>query len=544
MLATLRARTLVARASCRVLPILFLVHASLRPAHAQAYDVLVPPDLENKDRFGQQVVTVGEDLAFASEPGDGDSTGSVSLYARTPLGWEWRRELVPAAGLPIAAEYGASLDVADGVLVSGAIGETTSGYQSGAAYVFEQRGGWHEVARLHPPGLEDWDRFGTSVATSGSRILVGAIGDDDVSENAGAGYLFERGPQGWNLEQKLLGTLATGTTTFLGVAASIDGDVLVLAGMDGFQGIAFVFEPIGGAWVQTAVLVPGALGSGAVNVQGDIIVIGATGHGSSLGSLWIWERTGPPPGNWTLVQRLEGSEVSGGDRFGFAVDQSGDELLVGAPGARKNVYGEVRGRAYLFARGPSGWVETKSILGPNVPGSGYGVGQDVAFAGSHWLLGDRDARPFSKNSGAVFVYDQPLGRSTCPAEPNSTGEPARMEANGSLSARAGDLVLRAKELPADRLGMFLVSREPGFVSHPGGSAGNLCLAGLVGRFRASVASSGPDGEIEYRVDTRRIPQAGGAPILPGETWHFQCWFRDPVPGARTNFSDGLGIRFE
>ena len=36
---------------------------------------------------------------------------------------------------------------------------------------------------------------------------------------------------------------------------------------------------------------------------------------------------------------------------------------------------------------------------------------------------------------------------------------------------------------------------------------------------------------------------GAQAVLPGDTWHFQCWYRDANPGVTSNFSDGLSITF-
>jgi hypothetical protein len=34
-------------------------------------------------------------------------------------------------------------------------------------------------------------------------------------------------------------------------------------------------------------------------------------------------------------------------------------------------------------------------------------------------------------------------------------------------------------------------------------------------------------------------------VLAGQTWNFQCWFRDAVGGVATsNFTDGLSILFQ
>ena len=58
----------------------------------------------------------------------------------------------------------------------------------GAAYFFERDGSgtWSEVAKVQASDKEAFDRFGSSVALSGDRALVGARGEDTGASNAGA----------------------------------------------------------------------------------------------------------------------------------------------------------------------------------------------------------------------------------------------------------------------------------------------------------------------------------------------------------------------
>ena len=80
---------------------------------------------------------------------------------------------------------------------------------------------------------------------------------------------------------------------------------------------------------------------------------------------------------------------------------------------------------------------------------------------------------------------------------------------------------------------------------PGGSLGNICLGGAVGRYVTQAASSGAAGEVFVSVDLTTIPQpTGNAVVQPGETWNFQYWHRDAVMGtAVSNFTDGLSVTF-
>ena len=77
---------------------------------------------------------------------------------------------------------------------------------------------------------------------------------------------------------------------------------------------------------------------------------------------------------------------------------------------------------------------------------------------------------------------------------------------------------------------------------PGGSDGNLCLAGKIGRFASQVQSSGPGGEFSIPVDLSDLPPPLSA-VLPGETWNFQAWYRDANPVPTSNFTQGLAVGF-
>ena len=133
-----------------------------------------------------------------------------------------------------------------------------------------------------------------------------------------------------------------------------------------------------------------------------------------------------------------------------------------------------------------------------------------------------------------------------PVVANSTGLPARLTVRGESVASANDIVLRCESMPTFSFGYFLISSAQGFVAGPGGSQGNLCLSGDIGRFSLDAASSLDLGAIELRVDLTAIPQPTGiVSVLIGDTWNFQCWYRDAVAGmATSNFSDARNLVFQ
>jgi len=137
----------------------------------------------------------------------------------------------------------------------------------------------------------------------------------------------------------------------------------------------------------------------------------------------------------------------------------------------------------------------------------------------------------------------PIGTQYCtPAVNNSTGQPAVIAATGSDVVTDNDVTLAATQLPLDQLGYFLASKVQGFVPNPGGSQGNLCLGGGIGRYASKVASTGTSGALVLPIDLDAVPTpTGPVAALAGETWNFTCWYLDDNPGQTSNFTDGVSI---
>ena len=111
-----------------------------------------------------------------------------------------------------------------------------------------------------------------------------------------------------------------------------------------------------------------------------------------------------------------------------------------------------------------------------------------------------------------------------------------------------DVTLTASMLPANSFGFFITGQDQGFTPMPGGSSGNLCLSGAIGRYVApgQIQNSGPMGEFSLDIDLNQTPTPTGlVSITAGFTWNFQGWYRDAIGGTATsNFTDGLAIVFQ
>lgn len=142
----------------------------------------------------------------------------------------------------------------------------------------------------------------------------------------------------------------------------------------------------------------------------------------------------------------------------------------------------------------------------------------------------------------------PVGTPYCTAAPNSTGSIGTTSAFGLQGPGENDLTLTASGLPTQSFGFFIVSSDQSFVAGAGGSEGNLCLGGAIGRFvgEDQVMQTDFGGEIALPVDLTNVPSpTGSVSVQAGQTLNFQLWVRDTnAAGATSNFTRGLSVTFQ
>ncbi|QDV06751.1 hypothetical protein Poly30_22660 [Planctomycetes bacterium Poly30] len=199
-----------------------------------------------------------------------------------------------------------------------------------------------------------------------------------------------------------------------------------------------------------------------------------------------------------------------------------------------------------FAQGMDFDWSTDTLFATVYTGSGTGAFCAIDLTTGVATILD-DTTPTNSEFEMAVQAEIPGGISTnyCAAEPNSTGGAASIVATGSAGLIANDLVLTCTGMPADSFSIFIASTTQDFVPMAGGGAGNLCLGGSIGRgVGGAIYNSGAAGSISASVDWTSIPQpAGAVAAMAGDTWNFQCWFRDAdVGGVPTfNYSDATSV---
>lgn len=383
--------------------------------------------------------------------------------------------------------FGRAVDVSGDVAVVGAPGDDEEATNAGAAYVFRRVGGtWSQQQKLTAGNdAEQFDGFGTDVAVERDLIVVGAPGDDDADNDAGAAYIFEWNGSSWEGIEKLLPTDMSnagyefGSAVDIGIAVPKAGgpeltDVVVGAPRaDTFQGVVFLFERAGALWTplgrfsdsdDTGFQDVGEFGS-SVAISGDHFLAGAPQDdqlGGNAGAAYLFGRTNVV-NIWNEVTPLYPTDPNPGDSFGAAVALDEGVAVVGAPAPSPSA---PAGRVFVYDA-PLPEVEVKTA------GNGsdeFGISLAVDAATGVLVVGAKRDDDGGLNAGAIYRFQrddndfwQPAGKSLAPDAGVSK------QFGESAAIRDGTLIVGGSEEPAftpgaaylDGVGFFCDGFESG-----------------------------------------------------------------------------------
>lgn len=516
-----------------------LAHGQVPTVHEDAVMMIADPG--PYDFLGLDVAASDTHVLVGAPNFDGvaANAGVAFLYRRTPEGWSMVQELRSWNPEP-AQQFGLHVSLSERFAAINV--RSDSGQDNaGAVYVFRREGDqWFPDERIgpHPDGPALGFAWAALQVTD-RMLFIGHFAHVDI---------YRRLASGWERQGRVgLSPAFSDPPEVHGVASLDSDDRTLIIGHLGSD-LASVYERQGKEWVLAAVLPnPNPVQDDdfgwSVAVEGDTVVVGNPvfqAFSPRAGVVYVYRRK---LSGWTLKQTLK-RKLGGGsfDRFGFRVQLRGGKLIIPAP-LEEDAEGN-RGAIYLYERagknkqGKFKKIRKMIVDDPEVSGGILEFSQGFVVAGGP----GKDGRDFP-SVGAAYIFDLPLGEVFCRSAPNSVSAGATLTAKGSLAAESGALELVAAGLPPRSSGFFLASRTRGFQPKPGPGVGTLCL----GDPMAILAPPGPangEGVLTLALDLDFIPLGPGVPVLSGETWCFQLWYRDALkPGAPSNFSEALAVSF-
>src|SRR5688572_6389166 len=156
-------------------------------------DTLTPDDAMTGDEFGYSIAISGN-TAVVGAWRNNASRGKAYVFRDNGAGdWTQIGKLTANDAMP-NDRFGVSVAISGTTALVGAHFDTNaSGPQTGAVYVFEESGGtWSQVDKLLASDATFNDQFGTSISLNGNTAIIGAPGDAEGGVEAGAAYIFRR----------------------------------------------------------------------------------------------------------------------------------------------------------------------------------------------------------------------------------------------------------------------------------------------------------------------------------------------------------------
>ncbi len=527
--------------------------------------------------------------------------------------------LAPASGAP-GDIFGYDVDLRGDLAIVSSQRDGQNGQQAGAAYLYGRdqggSGSWGEVAKLLPADPGDFQIFGTAVAVHGDAALVGAGCDDELGSCAGAAYVFERdhgGANAWGQAQKLLASDGAGGD-FFGNTAAIDGDLAVVAAPywngppGGDAGAVYVFERGPSGWVETHILnaldaAPQSAFGYALDLEGNSLIVTARnddGAAPDAGAAYVCRRD-PVTGDWYEEQKLLPSVTYTGLRFGDSCGISGNTAVVGVT---ESVVGFDSGAVYVFERNPATgiWTESAKLFPADAQAHDW-FGTGVAIDGDT-IVGGAPGRDGPSDSGIGFVFERspsaPLGwlethalRALTPAAQDGFGRAVALDdRSAAIGAPSnilqvlgtGEAFVRDDVVPPapvayctagasvagclpvlDTVGHGRLSQPDGFQigvrdidgarssilfwgtaaqAKPWGATSWLCVVTPLVRTPVQQTTGAPgscDGTFAFDFNAWMAAHPQRAPAA-GTTVRAQVWYRDPAGQVRTSAMTG-GVSF-
>ncbi len=282
--------------------------------------------------------------AYMDDVGENLDQGSVYVFKLENGVWNQVQKVIGSNG-GSGDIFGINISLSKGNLVVGAPrDDIASATDAGSAYVFklnDNTGVWTEIQKMYPVDGTSGDNFGNWICINGDRIIITAIFDDaNGVYRKGSAYIYTYQNNVWGQTAKLVANDGAYNDNF-GTNASIQGDFALIGAYNADasftnQGACYLFKIENNVWVQKQKIVAsdantnGFFGQ-AVSLKDNYAIIGSHGLNSLQGAAYLFQLN-PVTSTMTQIQRIVAVDPAANDYFGYSVDISNYNVLIGAYG--------------------------------------------------------------------------------------------------------------------------------------------------------------------------------------------------------------------
>jgi uncharacterized protein YkwD len=362
---------------------------------------LLEDDDGEADRYPWDTTAMPEGKYYLYARLDDGTSLPVIVYAEHPVTIDHaplpfgHSTLIAPDGMA-ADQFGSSIDLDAVRIVVGAPGNDEAGENAGAVYTFKQAAGqWIPYAKITASNAAAGDRFGAAVSVDGDRLIVGAPGQGE----RGVAYLFHYEEGQWRQEALLVPPPSGDSYDNFGTAVALCGEMAVVGAP--WTNTAHIFTRQEALWSHRQRLRAGD-GAGESNfgstlaIEGETILVGTRRFSMGFGTEGAYVFR-PYYGQYIEETKLIGLDAHDYDLFGYSVSLDGDTALVGSPGANG---------VYLFDRDETGWGWNQSAkLTPSDAAEAFDFGAAATIDGPFAYIGAAADRTYTESANnAVYIF--------------------------------------------------------------------------------------------------------------------------------------------
>ena len=299
------------------------------------------PSAVANDLFGSSVAISGTQVVVGAHADDTGASNAGSAYVYDLVG-------APATPLPAhtlnnpgpAATdfFGYSVAIAGSRVVVGANGDETGAADTGSAYVYDVSSGTptEPVTTLNNPTRQSSDLFATTVAVSGTRVVVGAYSDNTAATDAGSAYVYDVSSGTPTVPVATLNNPGPAASDNFGHSVAVSGTRVVVGAYrddtgDADAGSAYVYDLAGATPTVPTVTLNNPTPSASANFGISVAISGSARGGGCVDdtgrmtSVYVYDLSGGTPAVPILTLNSPGPTAN--DRFGVSVAISGTRVV-------------------------------------------------------------------------------------------------------------------------------------------------------------------------------------------------------------------------